>query len=366
MSVQGRDVLMLAGANYLDLAGDARVRAAAREAIDRYGAAAGGARLISGNLDLHEALEAELARFLGFPSALLFSTGYMANLGVLTALCGPEDSIVSDSLNHASIIDACKLSGARTHVFAHNSVEDFERVARSLPARGRRLLIVDGVYSMDGDRAALEELVPVARRHGFWVLIDDAHGIGTLGSNGRGAVECAGVEVDALIGNLGKAFGSFGAFVAASQPLRDWLVNRARSFIFTCALAPAAVAAGARALEIVKSEPERRTRLTKLCSRLRDGLRGAGFDLGLSDTHIVPVIVGESRATMQLCEAALERGYYMQGIRYPSVAEGTARLRLTPTCAHTEADIEACVQVLVELRDSLLPAGSCMQHGSSR
>ncbi len=352
MQVDGRSALMLAGANYLDLASDARVLAGAHAALDRYGAAAGGARLISGNLTLHEDLEHRLARFLGYAHALLFSTGYMANLGVLTALCGPEDALVSDSLNHASIIDACRLSGAKTYIFEHNDVEDFERVLRALPPRGRRVVVVDGVYSMDGDVAPLAALVPIAREYDCWVVVDDAHGIGTLGTSGRGATECAGVQVDALIGNLGKAFGSFGAFVACGEALRDWLINRSRSFIFTCAIAPPAVGAALAALEIVRNEPERRERLQARAERLRAGLRAAGLDTGRSTTQIVPLILGTSRRTMQLCEAALERGIYVQGIRYPSVAEGSARLRLTPTCAHRESDIDSCTSALIDLANS--------------
>jgi len=349
MRVDERSVLMLAGANYLDLAGDRRVLEGAHAAVDRYGAAAGGARLISGNLRIHSELEAALARFLGYPSALLFSTGYMANLGVLTALCGPDDTIVSDSLNHASIIDACKLSGARTRVFAHNDVADLERTLRALPTRGRRVLIVDGVYSMDGDVAKLEQMVPIARQYDCWIVVDDAHGIGVLGESGRGATECADVRVDALIGNLGKALGSFGAFVACGEAFRDWLINRARSFIFTCALAPAAVGAAAAALEILERESDRRKQLAARAERLRTGLRAIGLDAGYSTTQIVPLILGDSRRTMQVCEQLLERGIYVQGIRYPSVPEGTARLRLTPTCAHTDSDVDLCISAIRDL-----------------
>ena len=349
MRVDGRDVLMLAGANYLDLAGDPRVLEGAHRALEAHGAAAGGARLISGNVGVHEELEQRLAELALQPAALLFSTGYMANLGVVTALCGPDDHVVSDALNHASIIDACRLSGARTHVFQHNDPEDFERVARALPARGRRLLITDGVYSMDGDVARLRELVPIARRHDFWIVVDDAHGIGALGEQGRGVVELEDVGVDVLIGNLGKALGSFGAFVTCSHLVREWLINRARSFIFTCALAPSAAGAALAALDVLKAEPERRTRLAARAAQLRSGLTSAGLDTGLCQTQIVPLLLGASDPTMRICERALERGIYAQGIRYPSVPEGTARLRLTPTSAHSEADIDECVEVLVEL-----------------
>ncbi len=350
MRVDGRECLMLAGSNYLDLAGDARVIAAAQKAADDYGTAAGGSRLINGNLALHEELERELARFSGHEAALVFSSGYMANLGVLGALCGPDDVIVSDSLNHASIIDACKLSRAETRVFRHNDPDDLARVASGLAGFRRRVLVVDGVYSMDGDVARLGELVPIARAHEFVVVLDDAHGLGVLGATGRGAAEAEGVAVDLLIGNLGKALGSFGAFVACSERVREYLVNAARSFIFTCAVAPPALGAARAALRIAEREPERRKLLLERAEQLRAGLRASGYDTGLSTTQIVPAQVGENDAVMRLCEAALARGVYAQGIRHPSVPHGTARIRFTPSCAHTSSEIARVVEVFAALR----------------
>lgn len=348
MWVDGREVLMLAGANYLDLAGDPRVLDAANQATSRYGSAAGGARLISGNLDLHETLEAELAEAAESEASLLFSTGYMANLGVITSLVGSGDAIFSDRLNHASIVDACRLTRAETCVFRHNDPEHFESLLRKSSA-DRKILVTDGVYSMDGDTANLEALVPIARKHGVAVVLDDAHGFGVLGERGRGVIELADVEVDFLVGNLGKALGSFGAFVACSALARDFLINKARSFIFTCGVAPGPTAAALEALRISRAEPERRKLLAERAERLREGLRAAGFQTGPSHTQIVPAIVGDNARTMQLCEQALERGVYAQGIRYPTVPKGTARLRLTPTAGHTLEDIEQVVRVLGEL-----------------
>ncbi len=350
MRVDGRDCLMLAGSNYLDLAGDARVIAAAQRAAQEFGTAAAGSRLINGNLSLHEEFELELARFAGHEAALVFSSGYMANLGVLGALCGPDDVIVSDSLNHASIIDACRLSRAQTRVFRHNDPDDFARVAAGLAGFRRRVLVVDGVYSMDGDTAVLRELVPIARAHELVVVLDDAHGLGVLGAAGRGAAEAEAVDVDLLIGNLGKALGSFGAFVACSARVREYLVNAARSFIFTCAVAPPALGAAREALRIVAAEPERRKLLLERSEQLRAGLRAAGYDTAASTTQIVPAIVGENDAVMRLCEAALERGVYAQGIRHPSVPHGSARIRFTPTCAHSSDDIARVLEVFTELR----------------
>jgi 8-amino-7-oxononanoate synthase len=338
MRVGDREVWMFAGANYLSLAADPRVVHAAQQALAEHGASSGGARLISGNLPVHEALERELARFLGCEAALLFSTGYMANLGVLTALAGPGDLIASDALNHASVIDACRLSGAAVEVFAHGDAQALRR-ALARPAARRRIVALDGVYSMDGDVAPLAELVPVAREHDALVVLDDTHGIGVLGAQGRGAAELTGVQVDATVGNLGKAFGSFGGFVAGSARLREWLVNRARSFIFTCALPPASSAAALAALRIAQAEPQRRKALLERAAQLREGLRALGFDTGASCTHIVPVLVGDERAAMEMTERLLERGVFAQGIRYPSVPRGGARLRMTPIASHEPAHV---------------------------
>lgn len=353
MDVDGRGVLMLAGANYLDLAGDPRVIAAANEAAARAGCAAGGSRLISGNLELHEQLEQDLADFTGRPAALLFSTGYMANLGVLTALAGPEDVIVSDALNHASIIDACRLSRAGTRVFRHNDPDDLQHVLRKLHGFRRRVLVLDGVYSMDGDVARLREIVPLAREHGMVTVLDDAHGLGVLGATGRGVAESEGVTVDVQIGNLGKALGSFGAYVVGSRALRELLVNRARSLIFTCGLPAAAAAAAREALHVLHAEPWRRRKLLARAAELRAGLRARGFDTGPSTTQIVPALLGDAVRTMAICERVLEQGVYVQGIRYPSVPRGSARLRFTPMCSHTRDDVEHALDVLAAARDAL-------------
>jgi glycine C-acetyltransferase len=343
MSVDGREVLLFAGSNYLDLAHHPEVVEAAARAASQFGCAAGGSRLISGNLEIHEALEAELAEFLGTEAALVFNTGYMANLGVIPALAGRGDVIVSDSLSHASIIDGCRLSRADTRVFPHSDLDALETVLRDVASSRRRVLVVvDGVYSMDGDIAPLGELVPLVKRWGADVLVDDAHGTGTLGAMGRGAAELCGVsdQVDVVLGTLGKSLGSFGAFVAGSHALRELLINVARSFIFSCALAPPQVAAARAALAVVQSEPWRRKRLSDNASRLRERLAEYEISTAPSSTHIVPVVIGGNDATMQICERLLENGVFAQGIRHPSVPEGSARLRLTPMATHTDDEID--------------------------
>ncbi len=351
MEVDGKDVWLFAGSNYLDLARHPEVSEAAARAARDYGCAAGGSRLITGNLSLHEALEAELAGFLGTESALAFNTGYMANVGVIPALTDRPDVVVSDALNHASIVDGCRLSRASVRVFAHGNADALDEVLREVvPAHRRVLVALDGVYSMDGDVAPLDAMIPVARRHGAMVLVDDAHGTGTLGASGRGSAELLGVEadVDVLMGTLGKSFGSFGAFVAGSAALRDLLVNTARSFIFSCALAPPQVEAARAALRLVEREPWRRERLQANAARLRAALGAHGIDCAPSTTHIVPVVIGDNARTMAVCERLLERGFYAQGIRHPSVPADTARLRITPMATHPVEAIDALADAVAE------------------
>ena len=359
MKVDGRDCLLLAGSNYLDLAHHPEVTGAAADAAHAYGCAAGGSRLITGNLDLHEALERELAEFIGTEAALAFGTGYMANVGVIPALVGHGDVLVSDSLNHASIIDGAKLSKATVAVIGHGDTSELERVVTRARAEGRRcLLALDGVYSMDGHMPPLEEMLSIAKRHGCMTLLDDAHGTGTLGAHGRGSGEHQGVlhMVDVYMGTLGKALGAFGAFVAGSALMRELMVNTARSFIFSCALSPPQVAAARAALSLVRREPGRRVALQMRATRLRQRLAEAGVSTSPSTTQIVPVVIGDNATTMAVCEELLARGFYAQGIRFPSVPEGTARLRITPMATHSEAEIDEFVDVLVEILGRRAPA----------
>jgi 8-amino-7-oxononanoate synthase len=349
MRVDGRDVLLFAGSNYLDLARHPEVVAASERGAREWGCAAGGSRLITGNLTIHEALEDELADFFGREAALAFNTGYMANLGVIPALVGPGDVLVSDELNHASIIDGARLARAEIAVFRHGDVASFaETLARVRPGARRLLVAIDGVYSMDGDVSPVAEIVKLAHEADAAVLLDDAHGTGVLGQRGRGTAEAAGVlgEVDVLMGTLGKSIGSFGAFVAGSERLRDLLVNTARSFIFSCALAPAQVEASRASLRLLDAEPWRRERLAANCERLRNRLAGMGISTAPSTTHIIPVVLGGNERTMAVCERLLERGYYAQGIRHPSVPRGSARLRITPMATHDESEIDGLADAI--------------------
>jgi 8-amino-7-oxononanoate synthase len=352
MTVDGQDVLLFAGSNYLDLAQHPEVIAAAERATREWGCAAGGSRLITGNLSCHEDLESELATFFETEAALAFNTGYMANVGVIPALVGAGDVLISDELNHASIIDGAKLARTEVAVFRHGDVESFAATLDRVRPNARRVLVaIDGVYSMDGDVAPVAEIVKRARDADAMVLLDDAHGTGCLGARGRGTAEAAGVlgEVDILMGTLGKSIGSFGAFVAGSAKMRDLLVNTARSFIFSCALAPAQVEAARVSLRLIDQEPWRRERLALNCDRLRSQLDAAGISTAPSTTHILPVVLGDNDRTMAVCEALLERGYYAQGIRHPSVPSGSARLRITPMATHTDDEIDGLAAAIVEL-----------------
>jgi 8-amino-7-oxononanoate synthase len=347
--LDGRDVLLLCSNDYLGLAADARVREAAAEAALRWGAGAGASRLISGNMAPHRELEDALAGFKGYERALLFGSGYLANTGTIAALAGEGEVVFSDELNHASIIDGCRLSRAATAVYRHNDVAHLEELLRS--AAGRPALIAtDGVFSMDGDVAPIAALLELARRYGARLMVDEAHGTGAVGPGGRGAVAAAGLsgEVDVVMGTLGKALGSYGAYVCARGETVDYLVNRARSFVFSTAPPPPAVGAAREALRVLEAEPERVDRLARNASALREALAAQGLVAGASTTQIVPIEVGEAEPTMDLCERALERGVFAQGIRPPTVPEGSSRLRFTVMATHDPAELRGAAHQVGE------------------
>jgi 8-amino-7-oxononanoate synthase len=336
----GREVLLLCSNDYLGLAADPRVREAAAEAALRWGAGSGASRLISGNMEPHRELEAALAAFKGYERALLFGSGYLANMGTIAALAGPGEVVFSDELNHASIIDGCRLARAETVVYRHNDVEHLKSLLRS--ADGTPALIVtDGIFSMDGDVAPLPELLELARRHGARLMVDEAHATGALGPGGRGAVAAAGLsgEVDVVMGTMGKALGSYGAYVCASAETVDFLINRARPFIFSTAPPPPVVGAARAALGVLEAEPKRVDRLIANAGVLREALAAEGLVTGASTTQIVPIEIGEAEPTMALCERALERGVFAQGIRPPTVPEGSSRLRFTVMATHEPEEL---------------------------
>jgi len=338
--LEGREVLLLCSNNYLGLAEHPQVRRAAADAALRWGAGAGASRLISGNMEPHRRLERRLAAFKGYEAALLFGSGYLANSGTIAALAGRGEVVFSDELNHASIVDGCRLSRAETFVYRHR---DNEHLAWGLErTHGKPALIVsDGVFSMDGDVAPLEDLVELARRYRCRLMVDEAHATGALGPGGRGSVAAAGLseEVDLVIGTLGKALGSYGAYICASRELSEYLLNAARSFVFSTALPPPVLAAAEAGLGLLEAEPQRVERLRANATALRDGLAAEGLSPGGGESQIVPLEIGDAGRTMELCERLLERGIFAQGIRPPTVPAGSSRLRFTAMATHEEEEL---------------------------
>ena len=345
--VDGKQVLNFCSNNYLGLANHPRLVQAAKDAIDRFGVGPAAVRTIAGTMSLHLELERRLAAFKGVEAAITFQSGFCANLGVIPALVTKEDVIYSDELNHASIIDGCRLSRAETFVYRHN---DPDHLAWGLQRAGDRgaLIVTDSVFSMDGDVAPLAELAELARRHRVRLAVDEAHGVGCLGPGGRGAVHEAGLEqeVDVVIGTLGKALGSYGAYVTCDAELAHFLVNTARPFIFSTAPPPPAVAGALAALELLAESDRLVRRLAANGETLRDELAREGFDVSGSATQIVPLVIGEADMAMRICELAIERGVFAQAIRPPTVPQGTSRLRLAVMATHSRDELREAARVL--------------------
>jgi 8-amino-7-oxononanoate synthase len=346
--VDGRDYLSFCSNDYLGLANHADVLSAFHRGIDEFGCGSGAAHLITGHSRAHHALEEELADFVQRPRALLFSTGYSANLGVMAALLGRGDRVFEDRLNHASLLDAARLSRARLLRYEHNDAVALASRLAASPAC-ETLVATDGVFSMDGDMAPLADLSAVAAQHHAWVLVDDAHGLGVLGPQGRGSVVQAGLgvgEVPILMGTLGKAFGTFGAFVAGSDDLIETLIQQARTYIYTTAPPPAVACATRAALQRVREDDWRREHLQGLIRVFRSGARQLGLTLCDSQTPIQPLLVGAAGRALQLSQALRDRGILISAIRPPTVAEGSSRLRITFSAAHSEAQVQQLLAAL--------------------
>ena len=350
--IDGRRVLCFCSNDYLGLANHPDVIKALQQGAAEHGVGSGAAHLICGHHAAHHALEEELAVFTQRPRALLFSTGYMANLGVLSALAQTGQTVYEDRLNHASLIDAGLLSAARLRRYPHADSKALENYLQKASQDPPALIASDGVFSMDGDLAPLPELAALARRYGARLIIDDAHGLGVLGKNGRGALEEFGLgtdDVPILVGTLGKAFGSFGAFVAGSEELIETLIQGARSYIYTTALPPAIAEATRTSLKLVQTESWRREHLQKLIARFRAGAEQLALPLLASATPIQPLLIGESEKALALSETLLTRGILVSAIRPPTVPQGTARLRITLSAAHSEQQIDRLLETLGEL-----------------
>jgi 8-amino-7-oxononanoate synthase len=356
--LEGKPVMLLCSNNYLGLADHPRVREAAADAAMRWGVGAGASRLVSGTMTIHRRLEERLAAFHGSEACLLFGSGYLANMGVIGSLAGRGDTVFSDELNHASIIDGARLSRAEVVVYRHGDVEHlhwclYHHARRDSP--GSQVIVTDSVFSMDGDIAPLQEIVELANAAGARLIVDEAHAIGCVGPGGRGALAEAGLEgeADALVGTLGKSLGSYGAYVCGSEEMIRFLINTARSLIFSTAPPPPAVAGALAALELLQERPHRAERLRSNARALRGALAQEGFPVADTEMHIVPLIVGEERATMSLCQRALEQGVFAQGIRPPTVAPSTSRLRLTAMASHTASELCMAAGVFGEAARSL-------------
>jgi 8-amino-7-oxononanoate synthase len=345
--LDGDPVLLLCSNNYLGLADHPRVREAAADAAMRWGVGAGASRLVSGNMTVHRRLEEQLAEFKGSDACVLFGSGYLANTGVISSLARAGDVVFSDSLNHASIVDGCRLARADTFVYDHCDVDHLEWGLREAGGRGA-LIVTDGVFSMDGDIAPLEEIVELAQRYDARVMVDEAHSTGTIGPGGRGAVVDAGLEgeVDVIVGTLGKALGSYGAYACCDKPMAKYLVNSARTLIFSTALPPPAVAGAMAALELLCEQPGRVDKLHRNAEAMRDALSAEGLDSGISETQILPVVVGDPTAAMDACERALAHGVFCQAIRPPTVPDGSSRLRIAVMASHTRSELRWAAGVL--------------------
>ena len=348
--VDGKAYLSFCSNDYLGLANHAQLISALQQGAQQWGVGAGAAHLVSGHSAAHHQLELRLAAFVNKPAALLFSTGYMANLGVVQALVGKSDTVFADKLNHASLNDAMLLSRAEIKRYRHNDMVQLAALLEQTKT-GRKLVITDAVFSMDGDLALLPELLALCERHDAWLLIDDAHGFGVLGEQGRGSLAHCGIAAPRIIymATLGKAAGVFGAFVAAEEVVIDTLVNHARSYVYTTATPPALACALLESLKLIEQGDALRAQLRRLIAQLRSGLAGLPWKLMPSDTAIQPLLIGGNQQALALSEGLRERGIRVAAIRPPTVPQGTARLRITLSAAHTEGDVEQLIGALHEL-----------------
>ena len=348
IETEGKTFVDFSSNDYLGLADHPALIEGAKKAMEKWGAGARASRLMSGDLEIHHRLESAIAALKGKEAGLLFGSGYLANTGIIPALCGRNDVIYSDRLNHASIVDGVLLSRARFYRFRHNDLNHLEDLLKSHRSRYRRaMIVVESVYSMDGDQAPVSELLELKARYGAMLMIDEAHATGVFGAKGEGIISQTGADaVDVILGTFGKALGGYGAFVAVSNRMRQFLLNRARTFIFSTALPPAVIGANLAAVKLLNEEPEHRSRVCKLASELRQALKE---DMGLntpSESQIVPVIVGDSQSALSLAESLRDAGFFVKAIRPPTVPEGTARIRLSVTANHSSKDVRRLMEAL--------------------
>lgn len=343
VKVGGREMIMVGSNNYLGLIDHPEVIEAAKKAVERYGVATCGSRFLNGTLDIHVELEERLAKFMKKEAALAFSTGFQTNLGIISTLVGKNEAIITDRLVHASIIDACRLSFGTIYKYRHNDMDDLERILASLDEKVGKLVVVDGVFSMEGDLANLPEIVKKAKNCGAKVMVDDAHGIGVMGKNGRGTAEHFGVEedVDIVMGTFSKSFASLGGFVAGEKKVISFIKHFARPLIFSASITPASVATVLATLNIIESEPERREKLWKITEKMNSGFQAMGYNTGDTQTPIIPVIIGNDELTFMLWKLLREQGFFTNPVIYPAVSKGQALIRTSYSATHTDEELDA-------------------------
>lgn len=356
VTIGGKDYISFSSNNYLGLANNPKVKESAISAIKLYGCGAGASRLIVGTMELHTKLEERIAQFEGKPAAILFCSGYVANVGVITSLVGPGDAIILDHFNHASIVDAARLSGAKLLAYPHKDMKKLEGILKRYKDFRKRLIVTDTVFSMDGDFAPLPDIVGLAKKYDVMTMVDEAHATGVIGVNGRGVSEHFGVakDIDVIMGTLSKAVGSLGGFVVGSQELVSYLHNKARSFIYTTALPPAVCAASITSFDIISGEPELREKFWERVDIVKKGLQRSGFDLMDTESHIIPVLVGSEKTVMEMSRYLYENGVLAAGIRTPTVPKNTARLRITIMVTHTRKDITKLLSICEEAKKIFL------------
>ena len=355
VTIDGKPVLMFGSNSYLGLTNHPEVKKAAIDATEHYGTGCSGSRFLNGSLDIHRKLEEELAELVGLPSAVVFSTGFQANLGVIASMVDRGEYVITDRMDHASILDGCRLCFGRKLKFVHNDVEDLERVLRSLPPESGKLVVVDGVYSMEGDIAPLPDITRLCDRYRAALMVDDAHGIGVMGRNGAGTVHHFGLEkkVSIIMGTFSKSLASLGGFIASDEDTIEYLKHRARALIFSASMPPSNVEAVRAALRIMKREPERIARLWENTARMRDGLKAIGYDIGSSETPIIPVRVGDSLTAFKMCTELQREGVFVNPVVAPAVPEGECILRVSLMATHTPEQVDVALGKMEKVGRSL-------------
>lgn len=350
-TIDGKDVLLMSSNNYLGLCNNEEVKKASIEAINKYGLGSGGSRLTTGSYDLHKKLEEEISKFKNVEDTLIFNTGYMANVGVITAICDDNYYIFSDELNHASIIDGCRLSKAKTIVYKHNDMSDLEnKINANAPKCG--MIATDSVFSMDGDIAKLPEIIEIAKKYNLLTLVDDAHATGVIGKTGRGSSEYFNCKPDIIIGTLSKAIGSEGGFVCASKDIIDYIKNKARSFIFSTALSPAVINGAIKSIEIIENNPDLVKKLQDNINYVCEGLKDIGFNIN-SESPIIPILIGREDLAIEFSKLLLEEGIYIPAIRYPTVKRGEAILRVAIMATHDFKDLDFALSKIKIIKHKL-------------